>query len=59
MELNASPGDMYLIVGDSTCPVVVWRADREDWDSGTVFIDKFTRISAQAEVGSQVTIDSD
>lgn len=55
-ELDASPGDICLIVGDWKCPVVVYRADREDWNSGKVFLDEFTRVNTQAEVGADVTI---
>lgn len=55
-KLDASPGDICLIVGDWKCPVVVYRADREDWDSGKVFLDEFTRVNTQAEVGSEVTV---
>lgn len=55
-ELDVSPGDVCLVIGDHQCPVKVWRADREDWDNGNVFLDQFTRVNTQAEVNTEVTV---
>lgn len=56
VDLNISVGDVCLVGDDWKCPVKVWRADREDWDSGEVLLDEYTRISIQTDVGETVTV---
>ena len=44
-----------MVVGEYSSPVKVWRSEREDWESGDVYLDEFARVNIQAEVGTEVT----
>ena len=58
LSLGLSPGDIVAIEGGDRTAAKVWRADREDWDTGAVRIDSFTRRNADVSIGGRVTITS-
>jgi transitional endoplasmic reticulum ATPase len=56
LKLDLEPGDYILITSETHTFARAWRADREDWESGEIRIDRFTRHNAQVEIGDRVTL---
>jgi len=56
MNLQVSPGDYIEIEGEETTLAKVWRSDSQDWDSGTIRIDGFTRQNAGVSIGDTVIV---
>ena len=55
-QLTLNPGAVIEIEGGETTTAKVWRADRQDWDTGTIRIDEFTRQNADVGIGERVSI---
>ena len=58
LNLDVDTGDCIKITGENTTLARVWRCDRADWESNNVFIDRFLRHNAGAEIGERVTLES-
>jgi transitional endoplasmic reticulum ATPase len=56
LNLGLSPGGIVEIEGTHMTTAQVWRADRQDWNTGIVRIDRFTRQNAAVEIDERVTI---
>jgi transitional endoplasmic reticulum ATPase len=55
-HLGLNPGDSVEIEGNNTTVVKILRADRQDWNTGIVRIDGFTRQNADIDLGESVEI---
>ncbi|MBS1262900.1 MAG: VCP-like ATPase [Methanonatronarchaeales archaeon] len=56
MKLQVSPGDYIEIEGEEATLAKVWRSDSQDWDSGSIRIDGFTRQNADVSIGDAVVV---
>ncbi|RZN14718.1 MAG: AAA family ATPase [Methanosarcinales archaeon] len=56
LTLKLSPGDIIEIMGKKITGVKVWRADRTDWDQGTIRVDGFIRQNAGTSIGDVVKV---
>ncbi|MFC5972611.1 hypothetical protein ACFPYI_14835 [Halomarina salina] len=54
--LELSPGDCVELAGDRTTVATVWRTDVDDWGTGTVLLDEFTRENAGVSVGETIDV---
>lgn len=52
-DLGANVGDVVAFRG---IPAKVWRLNRDDWDSGMIRLDSFTRQDAGVGIGDPVTL---
>jgi transitional endoplasmic reticulum ATPase len=57
-HLGLQPGDLIAIEGTDMTVAKVWRADRQDWNTATVRLDKFARQNANVDIGGHVEIHS-
>ena len=55
-QLTLNPGGVIEIEGGDATTANVWRADRQDWDTGAIRIDEFTRQNADIGIDERVTI---
>lgn len=57
-HLRLRPGDLIAIEGTDMTVAQVWRADRQDWNTGAVRLDEFGRQNANVDLGGHVEIHS-